>query len=178
LEVTRLELESVNKTLQSISNDLDMKRIELNKLQKVQGSRQQQIKLLSEISHPVEHDITYVFNDRYSLNPSSSSPAILQPINTNRNLSPSQFNINASHEVLIGDSTAKAKLKKQPRNGKVTSLETQLASITLRITKSTSNLLESANQIYTQLSSAYDESENQLKSKEDQATEAIEGRLI
>jgi cellulose biosynthesis protein BcsQ len=47
------------------SEELERKRRELEEVRGSQGSRQQQIELLSQLSQPVEHDFTYIFTDKY-----------------------------------------------------------------------------------------------------------------
>lgn len=61
------ELDRAKKHLLRLNDDLQHRTIELEEVKNSQVNRKKQIQLLSELSCPVEHDFTYVFEDRFKL---------------------------------------------------------------------------------------------------------------
>ena len=60
-----VEKDRVKEELMELKKEYFATKVELNDLQEAQGSRQQQIKRLSELSQPVQRDTTYLIQDRF-----------------------------------------------------------------------------------------------------------------
>jgi hypothetical protein len=65
IQLAETQREQSEKELNTTSEELERKRRELEEVRGMQGSRQRQIDLLSELSQPVEHDFTYICADKY-----------------------------------------------------------------------------------------------------------------
>ena len=65
------ELDQAKKNLRRLNDDLEHRTKELDEVKDSQVNRKKQIQLLSELSCPVEHDFTFVFEDRFKSAPQS-----------------------------------------------------------------------------------------------------------
>ena len=70
------DLDRSKKNLDRLNDDLEHRTKELQEVKDSQVNRKKQIQLLSELSCPVEHDFTFVFEDRFKLaaQPKPSKP--------------------------------------------------------------------------------------------------------
>ena len=67
LKEAKEELDRAKRDLLQLNDELEHRTNELQEVKDSQVNRKKQIQLLSELSCPVEHDFTFVFNDRFKL---------------------------------------------------------------------------------------------------------------
>ena len=67
LKEAKEELDRAKRDLLRLNDELEHRTNELQEVKDSQVNRKKQIQLLSELSCPVEHDFTFVFNDRFKL---------------------------------------------------------------------------------------------------------------
>ena len=119
IEVAKLELAKAQKDVTRNSDLITRAKQAMEESQQARAARKKQIELLSELSQPVEHDVTYVGKDRH---PHSTSTTA----NTNKFQDPEEI---------------KKMVSRKYRTGEIVKLEQQLSEINSTIAKSTGALM-------------------------------------
>lgn len=120
IEMAKVELDAVDQEVSLHSRRFTLARERLDDGKTNRTSRQKQIQLLSELQQPVEHDVTYCYNDRH---PDSRS--------TSANVS-SKF---------ADPAEVKKMISRRYRTGEIVKLENQLTELNATIAKNTGALM-------------------------------------
>ena len=153
MEVSKIELEKAKINIEL--NEAKIKRAKeiLEEGQLAKTSRKTQIELLSELSQPVEHDITYCFNDSYPASRETSAA--------------SKSKFNNPEEV-------KKMVSRRYRTGEIVKLESQLTDMNQQIAKNCGALLLRIAELKSEISKKEENNFEDVKQDYAQAAEMIE----
>ena len=120
MEVAKVELHNAERNISLHESKIKQLKDSLWDNQSAKSSRKKQIELLSELSQPVQHDITYVFNDSYPLSKDSSA------VTKGKYSNPDEV---------------KKLITRRYRTGEIVKLETKLADLNKEVGKNTGALM-------------------------------------
>lgn len=120
IEMAKVELDAVMSDVEKHARRFNFARERLEDGKESRTSRQQQIQLLSELQQPVEHDITYMYGDRFPESKSSSASIGSKYADPNE---------------------VKKMISRRYRTGEIVKLENQLTGLNNTIAKNTGALM-------------------------------------
>jgi len=120
IEMAKVELDAVVKEVDLHTRKFNSARERLEDGKTSRTSRQKQIQLLSELQQPVEHDVTFVYKDRYPESRSSSA---------------------GSGSKFADPAEVKKMISRRYRTGEIVKLENQLSELNQVIAKNTGALM-------------------------------------